>query len=115
MQEADDTQAKTNELSTLFFCGRSYSLNSRLTPLVYPSSNVVLICFPLDFFGHHKDPRVEWILEVPEFKVQEALYALSNDVPMILVGRRSDLLPSQAETTEDGSTKCRMGPEYHVS
>lgn len=57
----------------------------RLRPLSYPDSNIILICYSIDLPDSLENVMEKWILEVLHF---------CKDVPIILVGCKSDLRDS---------------------
>jgi GTPase SAR1 family protein len=83
---------QTPESRSIDFWELSYSSYGRLTPLAYPKTSLVLLCFALDYVDENQwdvEEKVDWLISKKSPK--------GRDVPLILVGCRNDLRKQKEE------------------
>lgn len=80
------------ESRSIGFWEISYSSYSRLTPLAYPKTNLVLFCFALDYVG-----ETAWDVEYKVDGLMSKKSPKGRDVPLILAGCRNDLRKQQED------------------
>mmetsp|Transcript_9818 Transcript_9818/g.10890 ORF Transcript_9818/g.10890 Transcript_9818/m.10890 type:complete len:185 (-) Transcript_9818:105-659(-) len=77
----------------------------RLRPLQYPNTNVVLICFALDSAVSFEHIRSKWYPEIAHY---------CKEVPIILVGTKSDLAQRAVAPSDAESLRGEIGAVRYI-